>query len=867
MKKITYLLFFIIGLHAFGQGVPIITMIADGDESGGVPKVVEIYAKGTVDFSNYIFEKAPNGGDWTDNFDLSVIGTKTDEFVYIYKDGEIDGISAFDANFPSVPDTNKFSTNSDALSFNGDDPVRIVDVDGNVIDMYGEDGVDGTGTVWEYTDGYSKRLNGTGPDGATFIAASWEFHKGALDGLGAIQTKDPDTGDLGTPYESIIGIGTYTPTTDATPTQLLVTADPTVTYDGQTTLTIIAADDNGTPVNVNVDVNVDITVNAGGNYSPTSTVIVAGSSTKVVNVTYDGTGIVTFTVTADVDGDGTAETATVDVEFKEALIDSFPYTKDFEDGSLESDGWTTYSTSDINWTIGSYNDNYYARFSNYDGGNKPATKAYYISPRIDASSLIAPVLLFDYASKYDADQVPLTVYYSTDYSGDAAAATWNELWSSNEVTDYEWKPSGTLDLNTTDPANIYIAFVVDAPDGVSPTWQIDNILLADKSDIEPSIAITSPEDGTIFSPEVTEVTIEFTVINFEVADPQSGTGDGYIVYTVDAGTPQDKYDITPIVLTGLAAGEHQVVMELVDMNGDPLDPAVSAQVSFTIAAYNEVSTLADLRAGTLGDYYHYTGEASILGGSGALNKLIAFFQDNTAGIAIYDANDVVEIDTAAVENYDVYTDLKGKLTEYAGMLELIPTTDPTFTGNNVPITPQIITAQELNDNHEEYESELIKIENATIDNAGDTAFVLLKKYDLTDDTGVVTLYTLMDDIEGVTIPTSTVNVTGIGGEYNGTAQIYPRDADDFEEASAAVGQNDIQGLTIYPNPVDNGIIRITSDNAAAKQVIIYNITGKQIYNNEVENGQEISVNNLKSGVYLIKVIENDKIAVQKLMVK
>src|SRR5690554_3101924 len=85
MRKFYLLMLLFISTTVMGQ-TPIITMIMDGDCSGGTPKVVELYAQGTVDFSNFSLEKSTNGGAWGNAFDLSPLGTVTDEFVYIYKD-------------------------------------------------------------------------------------------------------------------------------------------------------------------------------------------------------------------------------------------------------------------------------------------------------------------------------------------------------------------------------------------------------------------------------------------------------------------------------------------------------------------------------------------------------------------------------------------------------------------------------------------------------------------------------------------------------------------------------------------------------------------------------------------------------------
>ncbi|MFO7702791.1 MAG: DUF5689 domain-containing protein [Psychroflexus maritimus] len=196
MKKITLLLTLLISAFALAQ-TPVLTMISDGDCSGGNPKVVEIYAQGTVDFANYSLEIQTNANDtWGNALNLADLGVITDDFVYIHKEDD-----SFATEYPSA--SNVLSTTSSTVNFNGDDRIRIIeDASTTVIDQYGEEATDGSGEVWEYQDGYAKRNNSTGPD-AGFFAGNWSFSNGALDGEGTCQG--------GSTFESIIGIGTYTP--------------------------------------------------------------------------------------------------------------------------------------------------------------------------------------------------------------------------------------------------------------------------------------------------------------------------------------------------------------------------------------------------------------------------------------------------------------------------------------------------------------------------------------------------------------------------------------------------------------------------------------------------------------------------------
>lgn len=77
--------------------------------------------------------------------------------------------------------------------------------------------------------------------------------------------------------------------------------------------------------------------------------------------------------------------------------------------------------------------------------------------------------------------------------------------------------------------------------------------------------------------------------------------------------------------------------------------------------------------------------------------------------------------------------------------------------------------------------------------------------------------------------------------------------------------NEIAGLKMYPNPVNNGKLYLSSDSIAEKTVAIYDIVGKQIIN-EVVN-EFVNVSSLNAGVYVVKITEEGKTATRKLVVR
>ena len=78
--------------------------------------------------------------------------------------------------------------------------------------------------------------------------------------------------------------------------------------------------------------------------------------------------------------------------------------------------------------------------------------------------------------------------------------------------------------------------------------------------------------------------------------------------------------------------------------------------------------------------------------------------------------------------------------------------------------------------------------------------------------------------------------------------------------------NTISGLNVYPNPVTNGKLYITSDNGADKTVAIFDILGKQIMTTTVSN-DVVNVSGLNAGVYIVKITEDGNTATRKLIIR
>ena len=76
----------------------------------------------------------------------------------------------------------------------------------------------------------------------------------------------------------------------------------------------------------------------------------------------------------------------------------------------------------------------------------------------------------------------------------------------------------------------------------------------------------------------------------------------------------------------------------------------------------------------------------------------------------------------------------------------------------------------------------------------------------------------------------------------------------------------IEGLNLYPNPVSNGKVYITSKNDLDKNIIIFDVLGKKVLQTLLTS-RELNISSLNPGVYIIKIEEGDASATRKLIVR
>lgn len=145
----------------------IISGVMDGPLPGGFPKCVEFYAlEDIADLSIYGFGSANNGGGTDgEEFTFPSVALTAGDFYRVGTDS-----TEFFNFFGYYPE----EADAWAGNVNGDDAIELF-MNAAVIDVFGDINVDGTGTAWDYLDGWAYRINGSQPNNGLFDISEWTF--------------------------------------------------------------------------------------------------------------------------------------------------------------------------------------------------------------------------------------------------------------------------------------------------------------------------------------------------------------------------------------------------------------------------------------------------------------------------------------------------------------------------------------------------------------------------------------------------------------------------------------------------------------------------------------------------------------------
>lgn len=169
---------------ASGPSRLIISEVVDGTLAGGNPKFVEITNTGDRPFTfrgGGVIIQANRSTDLDIDVDLSGVRIGAGES-FVIQSAKNDGQLHYEQTYDDPADMY-----ADAFFGNGNDRYLLTDADdaSSVLDIFGENGVDGEGSSWEYTDSHAHRVERVAEgSGATFEPGEWEVAEpGSLAGV------------------------------------------------------------------------------------------------------------------------------------------------------------------------------------------------------------------------------------------------------------------------------------------------------------------------------------------------------------------------------------------------------------------------------------------------------------------------------------------------------------------------------------------------------------------------------------------------------------------------------------------------------------------------------------------------------------
>ncbi len=84
--------------------------------------------------------------------------------------------------------------------------------------------------------------------------------------------------------------------------------------------------------------------------------------------------------------------------------------------------------------------------------------------------------------------------------------------------------------------------------------------------------------------------------------------------------------------------------------------------------------------------------------------------------------------------------------------------------------------------------------------------------------------------------------------------------------SLGINESAISGLSISPNPVNNGVFYVTTDANAERTVTLYDVLGKKVFTTTTSENA-VNVSGLNVGVYMVQITEEGKTATKKLVIR
>ena len=92
----------------------------------------------------------------------------------------------------------------------------------------------------------------------------------------------------------------------------------------------------------------------------------------------------------------------------------------------------------------------------------------------------------------------------------------------------------------------------------------------------------------------------------------------------------------------------------------------------------------------------------------------------------------------------------------------------------------------------------------------------------------------------------------------------PGAANDFTLSN---NQFDVNTFKIYPNPNNTGVLTVIGNSNATLNINVYDVLGQRVLSQEIMSNSTIDVSKLKSGVYLVNIVQDNRTVTKKLVIK
>ena len=384
------------------------------------------------------------------------------------------------------------------------------------------------------------------------------------------------------------------------------------------------------------------------------------------------------------------------------------------------------------------------------------------------------------------------------------------------------------------PGDFVIKIKIAGDDNINRQITIDDISWTGYAGTEPYLAINSPQNGQIFYES--NVNVNYTTTNFNLGV------DGKAKYIIDDAEP--VYTINnPIILTELEDGEHNLSLELVNMDNEPYSPAIIRTVNFfTNTAGPDLTSIYDIQYTT-----DASGDSPLKGQNVWVKGVVSanfngsqygegyYLQQGAGawnGIYIYDLVNSPQVGDSVL--------VAGKVEEAYGLTEIKGITFYEVIGVDGIIAPAVELSTSLAGS-EAYESCLVKV----IDAECTQGIISYGEWYVDDGSGE-----LLVKENGVS---SIQPVVGnhydiVGVIYYGYSKFSLQYRSDADIVITNINEDFANSLSLYPNPA-NSFVNISSEFEINNIKVTNNLGQVVLEQNAKSNNVNLNVENLESGIY------------------